>query len=189
MIKSAIIEIDGVGPVLFDRSRRARHLNITVKPFKGVRVAVPHGLSFKRAEEIVYSRVIWIQKHLNRMKQVEQKYEAVLNNSIDIDRAKAREKLINKLNELAEKHGFVYNKVFIRNQKTRLGSCSSKNNINLNMKLVRLPDELIDYVILHELVHLKIKNHSKSFWAELDKFVGDAKALRSKLREHQLGLI
>ncbi len=189
MVKSTTIEIDGIGPVLFERSKRAKHLNITVKPFKGVRVAIPYGLSFRRAEKIVYSRVTWIQKHLNKMKQVEQEHISFLNNSISIDRVKAKEMLINRLNELAEKHGFIYNKVFIRNQRTRLGSCSSKNNINLNMKLVYLPDELIDYVILHELVHLKIKNHSKSFWVELDKFVGGAKALRSKVKEYRLGLI
>jgi len=178
-----------VGPVLFECSTRAKHINIYVKPFKGVRVAVPYGLSFRKAERVVCLKATWIQKHLDRMKRVEQEHVFFLNSSVDIDKVKAREKLVNRLNELAEKHGFTYNRVFIRNQRTRLGSCSSKNNINLNMKLVQLPDELIDYVILHELVHLKIMNHSKDFWIELDKFVGDAKALRSKLKGYQLGLI
>jgi len=188
-VKSKTIEIDGVGPVLFECSTRAKYINISVKPFKGVRVAVPYGLSFRKAERLVYSKVPWIQKHLDKMKRVEQEHIFFLNSSVDIDKDKAKEKLVNRLNELAEKHGFTYNKIFIRNQRTRLGSCSSKNNINLNMKLVQLPDELIDYVILHELVHLKIMNHSKDFWTELDKFVGDAKALRSKLKRYQLGLI
>ncbi|MDO8885898.1 M48 family metallopeptidase [Candidatus Oleimmundimicrobium sp.] len=189
MMKSITVEIDGVGPVFFKRSRRAKHLNISIRPFKGVRVAVPYNLSFKRAEKIVCSKVPWMQKHLKKMERVEQEHISFLNSSVNIDRVEAKKVLIKRLNELTKKHGFTYNKVFIRNQRTRLGSCSFKNNINLNMKLILLPDELIDYVILHELVHLKIKNHSKDFWKELDKFVGDAKALRSKVKEYQLGLI
>jgi predicted metal-dependent hydrolase len=77
----------------------------------------------------------------------------------------------------------------VKNQKTRWGSCSEKNNINLNVNLVLLPDELIDYAILHELVHTRVKNHSKRFWAELDKLVGDAKKNDKKLKNHRLHLI
>jgi len=94
---------------------------------------------------------------------------------------------MSRLNNLTKKNGFTYNRVFIRNQKTRWGSCSSKNNINLNVKLIRLPDELIDYVILHELVHTGIKNHSKAFWTELDRLVGNAKKMQSRLKEYGLG--
>ena len=56
------------------------------------------------------------------------------------------------------------------------------------MKLVRLPDELIDYVILHELVHTRKKDHSKAFWAEMDKLVGDGKKMASRLKNHSIGL-
>ena len=92
--------------------------------------------------------------------------------------------LISRLNHLAQKHGFSFNRVFIRNQKTLWGSCSYSNNINLNIKLLRLKSELVDYVILHELVHTKIKNHSKEYWAELDKYTGNAKALDKELKKY-----
>lgn len=88
---------------------------------------------------------------------------------------------------MADKHGFTYNRVFIRNQKTRWGSCSSKNNISLNMKAVLLPQELLDYVILHELVHTRIKNHSDDFWAVMNKLVGDGKDMASRLKEYGFG--
>lgn len=189
MKKSSTIQIDGVGPVLFERSSRAKHLNISVKPFSGVRVAVPYRLSFERAEKIVHSRKAWIQKHLARMEQIRKKQEFLLGSSVRINRALAKKKLIRRLNELAEKHSFTYNRVFIRNQKSRWGSCSTRNNISLNMKLVRLPDELVDYVILHELVHTRVKNHSKAFWKELESLAGNTKKMRSRLKEYALVLL
>jgi predicted metal-dependent hydrolase len=189
MAESKISEIEGIGPVLFERSRRAKHLNIYVKPFKGVRVAVPYRLSFQKAEKMVHSRVSWIRKQLVKMARIKQKHDFLLIESARVNRSKAKKRLVNRLNELAETHGFTYNRVFIRNQQTRWGSCSSKNNISLNLKLVLLPTELMDYVILHELVHTRQKNHSKDFWSELNALVGDAKRMSSRLKEYGLVLL
>ncbi len=122
-----------------------------------------------------------------RIKQMESQRQAV-NSSVIIDKVKAKKKLTNRLKQLAVQHDFTYNKVYIRNQKTRWGSCSHKNNISLNMKLVLLPDELVDYVILHELVHTKIHDHSKRFWAELDKYVVNGKVMAKRLRKYGLAL-
>ncbi len=189
MTKSKKIEIDGVGPVLFDRSRRAKHLIIHVKPFTGVRVAVPYGVSWEKAERIVCSKIEWIQKQQTKIEKIRLKYGSLLKDFKRINKATARRKLIHRLEELAEWQGFDYNKVYIRNQRTRWGSCSTSNNINLNMKLVLLPDELIDYVILHELLHTRVKNHSREFWGELDRLVGTrAKKLARQLKEYGLGL-
>jgi len=181
------VEIDGVGPVLFERSKRAKHVNISVKPFTGIRVAVPDGLSLKKAEEFVRAKTNWIQGHLYRMKQYEKEREIV--SGVGIDRTKAKRKLSGRLKYLAKKHGFTYNRVFIRNQKTRWGSCSHKNNISLNMKIVRLPEELMDYVILHELTHTRVKDHSNAFWTELDRLVINGKSMASRLREYGVGLL
>ena len=183
------VEIDGVGPVLFERSKRAKHLNISVRPYKGVRVAIPDGLSFKKAEEFVGSRTDWIMKNSDRMKRLEREHAAKSGAGLDIDRAKAKRKLSRRLNYLSEKYGFTYNRVFIRNQRTRWGSCSHKDNISLNVKLIRLPDELMDYVILHELVHTRFKNHSKQFWDELDKILVNAKGIDAELKQYTLELL
>lgn len=187
MVHSGVKEISGIGPVLFRRSKRAKRLNISVKPFAGVQVSVPERLPFSKAEEFVLSRTQWIRKHQARMKQIEQDYETFSDIAAGIDRAKAKEKLIGRLDELAVKHGFTYNRVFIRNQKTKWGSCSRQNNIGLNVKLVVLPDELIDYVILHELAHTKVRNHSRHFWAYLDGIVENVKALDSRLKGYKSG--
>jgi len=185
MADSRIININDVGPVLFERSRRARRIVISLKPYKGIRVAIPYRVSFKSALEFVNLKKPWIQKHFTRIKQMESQRQAV-NPSAIIDKVEARNELTGRLHYLAEKHGFTYNRLTIRNQKTRWGSCSHKNNISLNMKLVLLPDELADYVILHELVHTRIHDHSKRFWAELDQYVGNGKAMASGLRKHGL---
>ena len=188
MADSRTIYVDGVGPILFERSTRARRIIISVKPSNGVRVAIPNRVSFRSALEFVNLKKRWIQKHLVRIKQMESQRQAV-NSSVIIDEVKAKKKLTNRLRQLAVQHGFTYNRVAIRNQKTRWGSCSHRNNINLNMKLVLLPDELVDYVIMHELVHTRIHDHSKRFWAELYKYVEDGKAMSKRLRGYGLGAL
>ncbi len=185
-IKSFTKTIHGIGPVLFERSRKAKGINITIKPFEGIRVAVPFGLSYQQAERVVKSKRKWIDENLRKIKNVEQEHEERKQGCPEIDRKSAREKLVERLEHLAASNGFAYNRVFIRCQKTKWGSCSSNNNINLNVKLVELPEELMDYVIYHELVHLKIKNHGPDFWQELDKYVGDAKAVDKELKKYRL---
>lgn len=101
-------------------------------------------------------------------------------------RKEAQTYLPKRTGELAEKFGFMYQKVSVKNTKSRWGSCSSKNNINLSLHLIRLPDELIDYVILHELAHTVQKNHSKDFWNLLEKVCPGSKKLDKKLNEHSL---
>jgi predicted metal-dependent hydrolase len=134
------------------------------------------------------SNIGWARKNLDRVRRIERRHRTTLSNLGPISRAGARTVLVARLNELAQEHGFAYNKVFIRNQKTRWGSCSENDNINLNVNLVRLRPGLMDYVILHELVHTRTKNHSGQFWSQLDKLVGNAKTLDRELRKHVLGL-
>ena len=187
-MEAKTIELKSIGTILIERSRQAKHLSLSVRPYKGARVAVPFGVSFASAEMFARSKTSWLKKHLDRMALLEKEASA-LSNSKPIHQAAARKHLIDRLNFLSQKYGFNYNKVFIKNQKTRWGSCSGKNNINLNISLVRLPDELIDYTILHELVHTRVKNHSRRFWQQMDKLVGDAKKLDSKLNEYRVLLI
>lgn len=86
------------------------------------------------------------------------------------------------LQGLAMKYNFTYNKVTVRNNKTRWGSCSRDNNINLNIHLIRLPAHLCEYVVLHELCHTLHKHHQKAFWQLLDKVTGGkAKVLDKEL--------
>ena len=184
MTKSKTCIIDGLGPILLERSKKARRINISVKPFKGVRVAVPLRVSYRSAEKFAHSQSEWIKKHLTKMRQNVEMHRRITQNLSELDQDTARKILIKKIADLASEYGFTINKVSIRNQKSRWGSCSVKNNISLNMELARLPEKLSNYVILHELLHTRIKNHGKKFWRELDKIVDNAKALRTQLREY-----
>ena len=77
--------------------------------------------------------------------------------------------------------GVTFGKITIKNQKTRWGSCSSKGNLNFNCLLMLTPDKVRDYVVIHELCHLKQMNHSKMFWAEVEKVMPDYKVYRQWL--------
>lgn len=184
------IVIDHI-PILLESSGRARNLSISVKPFRGVRVAVPYNVSFSQAERAIHSKMPWIRQHHARMREMEKAVGEEKSRDITIDRLAAERKLAGRLLELAARHGYKVNRVCIRNQRTRWGSCSAQNNISLNMKLTLLPDILIDFVLLHELVHTRIKNHGKEFWRELSGLLGgqNLTELRSQMRTHGLRVL
>ena len=101
-------------------------------------------------------------------------------------RAQAKETLPPRLKELAAKNGFTYNKVFIKNNVSNWGSCSSLKNINLNLRLVTLPPELQDYVMLHELCHLRHLNHGREFHALLESVCPGHRELARELKEYKI---
>ena len=97
----------------------------------------------------------------------------------------AKKVLPQRLGQLAEEHGFKYNCCSVRNSHGRWGSCNGKGNISLSIYLVLLTDELIDYVLLHELCHTVEMNHGERFWAMLDKVCkGNAREIRNKLKKN-----
>lgn len=82
-------------------------------------------------------------------------------------------------------YGFSYNKIFVKNQKTCWGSCSEKKNLNFNYKITLLPKSLMDYVIVHELCHLKELNHSDRFWALVEKQMPEYRKQKKQLCEQE----
>jgi hypothetical protein len=175
-----LVEHPEVGTIKYIGNNRAKRIIVSIKP-EHVRVVIPKRQSFKNAQKFVESRLDWIKTNRQSMDlQLEKK-----NKLPEIDRKVARKILCRRIGELAQLHNFVYNRVSIRKQKTRWGSCSSKNNINLNMNLLHLPSELMDYVLLHELVHTRVKDHSKDFWDELNAVVPNARQIDKKLKDYQ----
>lgn len=101
-------------------------------------------------------------------------------------RLEAKKYLPERVAYWARQFNLSYQKVVIKNAKTRWGSCSATNNINLSLHLMRLPQHLCDYVILHELAHTVEKNHGPRFWALLDQLSGDARGLDRQLKDYRL---
>lgn len=99
-------------------------------------------------------------------------------------RVQAKAYLPRRLKALAQTHGFTYEKLRYSSAGTRWGSCSSEGTISLNIWLMQLPFELIDYVILHELCHTRHMNHGDMFWGELAKYCPDYKDLKRRLKQH-----
>jgi predicted metal-dependent hydrolase len=178
-----IIEIGGIGPVRFERSEKAARIRIIVTHKREIRCRVPRGISFERAAKAVKTKENWISRALSKIEQKRPR-PTILSSGKIADVKTARLRIGTRLEELAHKYGFTFNRVSFRKQRTRWGSCSQKNNISLNLRLSLLPDHLLDYVLLHELAHTVIKNHGDEFWRMLDKLMGNSKTLRKELRQY-----
>lgn len=117
----------------------------------------------------------WIKKHLENNFKKSYNYRDY--------RDEARETISQRVEELSLLHNFKYNRLSIRNQSTRWGSCSSLANLNFNFRLIFLSDKLRDYVIIHELCHLQEPNHSKKFWSLVSKYISNYLELRRELKK------
>lgn len=181
-----ILDIEGVTAITIEHSRKAKRMRITVSS-GSVRVAVPRWISLDKAKAFVLEHADWIRHHEARLKLREKAGEELLRELPPIaDPDEARQKIIYRCRLLALHTGLSFKRLTIRSQKTRWGSCSARNDISLNIKLARLPQALMDYVILHELVHTRVKGHGPAFWNELDKYAGDSRKLRRELRKYLL---
>ena len=167
-IKEKTIEHPRLGSVLLRKSSRTHRMSIKIHPVKGIVVTVPYWQSFLSAESFLNAKETWVESTMARIR--EKSPEAVRLTAEEVERLRKQAKatLPFRLEELALKYGFSYNRVTIKHNISNWGSCSRKGNINLNMSLMRLPDDLRDYVILHELCHLRFMDHGPQFHALLE---------------------
>jgi predicted metal-dependent hydrolase len=232
-----IIIFEGLGEIIFVKSKRARRLTIRVKSADDVRVTIPGHISYRQAEAFVREKAFWIKAtqekiaekagvrtlfneltefstlhHDLRIERIEGEkilrkisngkilvsipftheiaskpvQEKIQNAILEAWRKEAKAILPGRINDLAKQNGLQFRSLSIKNMKSRWGSCTGRNGINLNLHLVRLPQHLCDYVILHELAHTIHKNHGKYFWESLEKLCGDAKGKARELKNYRL---
>lgn len=163
---------------------------------KNLAIQVKNGEIIARApkrmkEEEIYrfieSKKELIAKHLTvqlQHKQALQSIPPLTQDEINALAQKAKQVIPQKAAYYAQKIGVQYNRITIRCQRTRWGSCSSQGNLNFNCLLMLLPDEIIDSVVVHELCHRKQMNHSKAFYAEIDKVFPNYAACHKWLNEN-----
>ncbi len=157
-------------PVNIIRSKR-KTVAIQLKP-SVIIVRAPRRMSISAIEAFIHEKSAWIDKHQRLMAEREEKLADLPQFTIEELRAlvdKAVEVIPEKVRYYAPLVGVDYGRITIRCQRTRWGSCSSKGNLNFNCLLMLMPDEVIDSVVVHELCHRKQMNHSKAFYAEVER--------------------
>ena len=145
--------------IYFVRHRRARRYLLRVDHDGRVRVTIPRGGSKREADAFVQRHTDWVTRQRERL--TPSAFGAEERLSL---RERARAELPTRLLEIAAEHGLTVTGVSIRNQRTRWGSCGRDGKISLNWRLVLMPPAVRDYVLIHELMHLKRLDHSPAYW-------------------------
>lgn len=182
------LEINGQAIFYVLRSSdQAKRWRLTIYPGQKLVVTKPRWASLRLVEKFILSKANWILKHLS--KSIAKPEELGLDKkTYQLKQAAARVLINSRLEYFNSFYNFRYQKVSIRNQSTRWGSCSRRGNLNFNFRLLDLPANLRDYVIVHELCHLKEFNHSERFWLLVAKTQADYLSLRKQLKAWALGL-
>ena len=135
-------------------------------------------------EKFVQQNSEWVSDKMKAMKKIGSNNLLLRRDKKEYQKVKeyARDFITKRLEKHNEFYGFEYKNIAIRNQKTRWGSCSKKGNLNFNYKIILLPERHADYIIVHELCHLKEFNHSKSFWNLVSQTIPEYKEIKRRLK-------
>jgi predicted metal-dependent hydrolase len=162
-----------IGTITFRKRKGIKRMAIRVHPLKGVSVSVPYLVPFSAAVAFFKLKREWVIKTVARQHERYKGVQKADPHQVEVLCRQAKAELPQRLAELASRYGFTYNRVAIKHNSTNWGSCSAKGNINLNLNIVRLPRVLQDYVLLHELCHLRHHDHGHAFHLLLEHVLTD----------------
>ncbi|MCX6806578.1 MAG: M48 family metallopeptidase [Candidatus Berkelbacteria bacterium] len=176
-------------------SFQSRYLSLGISK-DGLRLVIPYRLRGNHLliNNFLKEKKTWIEKQLKRVREIKTHKtnlpQYLIENGKKIEgkelQQHAKIMITKRAKELAAFGNFRFNHIYIRDQRTRWGSCSSKKNLSFNWRLVLLPKNVSDYIIYHELVHLNHPNHSKVFWQELSKYCSEGKNYKKYLNQYRL---
>ena len=146
----------------------------------GVVVRAPKRLSAAEIDRFVQSKRSWIEAHLSKIPAPQPKFTQT---EIEALARKALTVIPDRVRHFAPMVGVTYGRITIRNQRSRWGSCSGKGNLNFNCLLMLTPDHVIDYVVVHELCHMRHRDHSPAFYAEVERWLPDYRQREKLLRQ------
>lgn len=174
--------------------RRSKRKSAAIKITADMQIVVfvPLYVSDNEIEKMVISKSKWIDEHMLKVQSTideRSKLEKITFEQVKELADQAVEYIPKRVKYYAEKENFVYNKITIKNLVSRWGSCSTKGNLNFNCLLMLMPDYVIDYVVVHELCHLREMNHSEKFWAEVEKIMPDYQRAEIWLKQNGGNLI
>lgn len=170
------------------RHRRARRYVLTLDVEGRVRVTIPRGGSRREADAFAERQAAWIREQVREHRQVRDARAPYALDEKRQLRAKAKAILPRRLMELAAQHGLGVSRVSVRDQRSRWGSCGRDGHICLNWRLVLMPDWIRDYVLVHELMHLRRMDHSPKYWRLVAAAYPGYAAAREWLRRNGPGL-
>ena len=187
----SIKKADGRGEIRISVIRSARKsLGLEVRDANTVLARIPTRVSDRELKAFVENHRSWILEKTEVMAEREENRKSTPAPPPELlsktDRMKIQLKIGKQVRHYCEAMGVTVGYVTVKNQKTRWGSCSAKGNVNFNYQLAFLPDELLDYVVIHELAHRRHMNHSRAFWAEVEKYCQDYLERREQLKEYSL---
>ncbi len=160
----------------------ARNIRISINSNGEVALTIPRFVPEKFAENFLISKSEWIINQVNKINENKPFRNLLKYPPYKTSRKEAHVVLTKKVREVNEFYNFKYGRITIKNQRTCWGSCSRRGNLNFNYKLAFMPDKYADYVVTHELCHLKELNHSKRFWALVAERLPNYKVVQSEMR-------
>ncbi len=177
-------------PYTLKRNPRSKRVSVSVSAGGRVIVSAPKRVPEFVIKSFLLSKLGWIQEKVRHFKQFpERKVSEESEKKVFVARkAEALRLAQSKLTEWNRHYKFSWNKISIRNSKSRWGSCSSKGTLSFNYKIVFLPEPFADYLVVHELCHLKERNHRESFWSLVAETVPDYLLRRKELRRFEYTL-
>ncbi len=169
------------------KSKRAKRMRLAVYCDGSVVITSPFGIDSSLVEKFLADKRQWVFDKIRFFKSIDNKAIRVFSHKDYLEHKDDAYRLVRERVEFYNQiYDFSFNKIFIKNQKTRWGSCSSKKNLNLNYKIIFLPKKHQDYIIVHEMCHLKEFNHSRKFWALVENILPDYLDTKKELRNHEL---
>ena len=165
------------------RKARVRHLRLTVR-HGGVSLTLPYFSNYQTGLAFLKEKRSWILKKRRELEQAPQPFRSRGSaQEFALNQKPALEAIRECLRKYEAHYGVKAKKITIRNQKTRWGSCSRAGTLSFNYRLILLPERLREYVIAHEVCHLRAFNHSKDFWQLVAETLPEYRALRRELRQ------
>ncbi len=158
-----------------------RTLSLCIKDGKLI-VRAPYGATREKIDEALASHENWINQNMERQNNKRERFERLTEADIDNLKTAARDILPKKVAYFAERMGIKYGRITITSAKTRFGSCSSDGDLSFSYRLMTYPNEAIDYVVVHELAHIKEMNHSPSFYSVIAEQLPDYKERKKLLK-------
>jgi predicted metal-dependent hydrolase len=167
-------------------SHRAKNMRLCIYADGSFVVTKPRRVSDNLIEKFIIEKSSWILDRIGRINSSQLLVSPAEKRRLYLKhKEEARTFIENKVKYFSEFYGFKFNRIAIRSQKTCWGSCSRRGNLNFNYKIMFLPDNLANYVVAHEICHLKEMNHSRNFWNLLAKSIPDYYKLRKELKNQK----